>query len=93
MRKVPVSIPAVTSLIQVKTPTTMSSPQNLRRTFMKNWFAVEVGYLLSCAFVCLCADSFLVRPFRCEWSGSVLLIWNDLTFIQLCDYWRCRSWC
>jgi len=24
----------------------MPSPQPLRRTFMKNWFAVEVGYLV-----------------------------------------------
>ena len=54
----------------------MSSPQNLRRTFMRNWFAVEVGY--PCAPVLLCADSFFVRPFRCEWY--VLSIWKDLTF-------------
>lgn len=82
----------LTQFKQLDNLTTMSSPQNLRRTFMRNWFAVEVGY--PCGSVYLCADSFNVRLFRCEWS--VLLIWilERLDFcIQLCDYWRRRSWC
>ena len=73
MRKLSVSLQLP---VDTTATTIMSSPQNLRKTFMRNWFAVEVGY--PCASVGLCADSFLVRPFLCEWS--VLWIWKDLTF-------------
>lgn len=70
----------------------MSSPQNLRRTFMKNWFAVEVGYLVLlfvCALIC-----FLLGHSDVSGLPVTVIDLERLDFcIQLRDYWRSRSWC
>jgi hypothetical protein len=42
----------------IATLTTMPAPQSLRRNFMKNWFAVEVGYTSGSVQTVLCADLF-----------------------------------